>query len=113
MCVEERVEEVGVTVGAGEVRITISDLNVGELTEEEKGELSRIISNYQKEMDTHPESTASSIAIEHKITLTDEIPVSSAPHRLPHSMMPEVEKQIEELFEKGFIERVIVHMAHH
>ena len=94
------------SVCCSEVNIDLDfEGDCGHLKEIERKELREIITSYQNKMSKYPESLPPDIPIQHKLTLTDDVPVSSAPYRLPHNLRGEVLRQIEDLQNKGFIEQ--------
>ena len=84
--------------------ICVEKLNVGELHENERDIFYNIVNKYKHEIQKRPDNKAADLPFEHKILLSDNVPVSSNPRRLPQALREEIDSQITELREKEFIE---------
>ena len=84
--------------------ICVEKLNVGELHENERDIFYNIVNKSKHEIQKCPDKKAANLPIEHKILLSDNVPVSSNPRRLPQVLREEIDSQITELREKEFIE---------
>lgn len=56
-------------------------------------------------MQERPKGEAAKVPVKHEIQLSDSIPVPIPPRRVPHSQTEEIERQIESLKEKGYVEK--------
>ena len=72
-----------------------------ELTEEQRGEVMKVLEECQDVFTDVPGLTNLG---EHSITLTTEEPIHSRPYSLPHSMQKEVEKELDDMLKLGIIE---------
>jgi len=72
-----------------------------ELTEEQRGEVMKVLEEFQ---DVFMDVPALTNLGEHSITLTTEETIHSRPYSLPHSMQKEVEKELDDMLKLGIIE---------
>ena len=74
-----------------------------DLARDEKVKLIKIFSDYEQAMDKIDKSS-SQIQYEHEIKLRDDVPVAFPPRRLAYSQREEVDRQIKDLLDRGYIE---------
>ncbi|KAL7289391.1 hypothetical protein TKK_0016591 [Trichogramma kaykai] len=78
-------------------------INLSHLNEEElKASKQLLTKNSDRFFLEGDELTATNV-IEHRISLTDDIPVNQRQYRLPHHLKEEVDKQVTDLLKKGII----------
>ena len=69
-----------------------------------KEEEQTIVQKYDEVMQQKP-MKPTDIPIVHEIALSDDKPVSAPARRIPHSQREEIERHIETLKDKGYIEK--------
>lgn len=79
-----------------------NEVNTGDISKEEENILNNILTSYQSVIPANDKPAE--VPIQHKIRLKDDIPVSSNPRRIPYAYREEVNKQIDDLLKKGYIE---------
>jgi len=99
--IDTPIERVAVDILIG-LKSDKSDVKVNsELTEEQRGEVMKVLKEFQDVFTDVPGLTNLG---EHLITLTTEEPIHSRPYLLPHSMQKEVEKELDDMLKLGIIE---------
>ena len=81
------------------------EVNHGTLSSAKKEQFMEILSSNDKRTRERPKREAADVPVKHEIQMIDSLTVSIPPRRLPHSQKEEIEKQIENLKEKGYVEK--------
>lgn len=79
-------------------------LHIGECSAEGKEALQEVILSHHNSFALSDEELGETSLVEHEIKLTDNIPITTPPRRLPYALHAELEEELERLLNTGCIE---------